>query len=174
MEFTKLIGERYSVRAYKPDAVEEDKLQRILEASRIAPTAANRQPFRILVVPTAGRKDALGRVYRSEWFADAPLVLCACGVSSEAWTRSDGRNYVDVDVAIAMDHLILAAANEGLGTCWIAAFDADAAREVFNLPDSLDPLILTPLGYPADSLRPKQRRPLSELVEYRGEGTGNR
>jgi nitroreductase len=86
---------------------------------------------------------------------------------AEGWTRrEDGKNYTDVDVAIAMDHLILAAANAGLGTCWIAAFDPDAAREVLGLPDGVEPIAFTPLGYPADELGPKKRKPLSDLVRY--------
>ncbi len=165
MDFTELIARRYSVRAYSSDPVEEEKLQRVLEAARLAPTAANRQPFRLLVISTRGRKEDLKRVYRGEWLSDAPIVICVCAAPAEAWVRSfDGKNHADIDVTIAADHLILAAANEGLGTCWIAAFDPQAAREVLEIPNDLVPVILTPLGYPADSPRPKQRRPLSELV----------
>jgi nitroreductase len=80
--------------------------------------------------------------------------------------RRDQRNYVDVDVAIVLDHLILAAADLGLGTCWIGAFDPAAASEVLGLPDGVEPIVFTPLGYPADEPRPKLRRPLSELVRY--------
>jgi nitroreductase len=164
MDFGKLILARYSVRAYKADPVEEDKLDRILEAARLAPTAANRQPFRILVIPTSGRQVELARIYPRPWFAQAPLLIAACGVPAENWVRRDGKNYNDVDVTIAMDHLILAAANEGLGTCWVAAFDPDAAREVLKLEPGLEPVAFTPLGYAADSPRPKQRKALGELI----------
>jgi nitroreductase len=166
MGFSELIKARYSVRAYKPDPVEEDKLQQVLEAARLAPTAANRQPFRIIVIHTAGREAELKRVYNRGWFVQAPLVLCACGIPAENWVRMDGKNYNDVDVTIAMDHLILAAADIGLGTCWIAAFDPAAAREVLNLPDGVEPVAFTPLGYPADGPRPKSRKPLESLVRY--------
>ncbi len=166
MEFTELIARRYSVRAYKPDPVEEEKLQQILEAARLAPTAANRQPFRLIVIHTSGREAELKRIYDRDWFVQAPLVICACAVPAEGWVRRDGKRYTDVDVAIVMDHLVLAATNVGLGTCWIAAFDPDAAREVLGLPDDVEPIALTPLGYPADSPRPKERKPLSELVKY--------
>jgi nitroreductase len=166
MGFSELIRARYSVRAYKPDPVEEDKLQQVLEAARLAPTAANRQPFRIIVIHTAGREAELKRVYNRGWFVQAPLVLCACGIPAENWVRMDGKNYNDVDVTIAMDHLILAAADIGLGTCWIAAFDPAAAREVLNLPDGVEPVAFTPLGYPADGPRPKSRKPLESLVRY--------
>jgi nitroreductase len=82
--------------------------------------------------------------------------------------RRDGKNYSDVDVAIAMDHLILAATELGLGTCWIAAFDPAAAREVLGLPEGVEPIAFTPLGYPAEQPGPKARKPLDELVRYQG------
>lgn len=164
MEFSDLIRARTSVRSYRPDPVESDKLDRILEAARLAPTACNRQPFRLLVVPTAGREADLATLYHRPWFIQAPLIIAACGVASEAWMRRDGKIYVDVDVTIAMDHLILAATNEGLGTCWIAAFDPVAARRVLKLESGWEPLLLTPLGYPADSPQPKTRRALAELI----------
>ncbi len=166
MEFWELISKRYSVRAYKPDPVEEDKLQRVLEAARLAPTAANRQPFQLVVIHTAGREAELQRIYQRGWFTDAPLILCACAIPAEGWVRMDGKPYTDVDVAIAMDHLILTATTLGLGTCWIAAFDPKAAREVLGLPDEVEPVVFTPLGYPADQPRAKKRKPLSELVRY--------
>jgi nitroreductase len=166
MEFAELIKKRYSVRAYKADAVEEDTLQQVLEAARLAPTAANRQPFRIIVIHTAGREAELRNIYHREWFAQAPLLLCICGVPAQAWRRSDGKNYTDVDVSIAMDHLVLAATDLGLGTCWVAAFNPAAARQVLCLPDGVEPIAFTPLGYPADQPRPKERKTLSELVRY--------
>jgi len=166
MAFAELVKKRYSVRAYKPDPVQEEKLQQVLQAARLAPTASNRQPFQIIVVHTAGREAELKRIYASDWFVQAPMVICACGIPAQNWVRSDGKNYNDVDVTIALDHLILAAADLGLGTCWIAAFDPAAAREVLGLPDGVEPIAFTPLGYPADQPRPKARKPLSELVRY--------
>jgi len=166
MEFSELVVKRYSVRAYKPDPVEDEKLQQVLEAARLAPTAANRQPFQIIVIHTAGREAELNRIYSRDWFVQAPLVLCACGIPARGWVRKDGKNYTDVDVSIVMDHLILAAANAGLGTCWIGAFDATVARQVLHLPDDVEPVAFTPLGYPADQPGPKKRQPLSELVRY--------
>lgn len=165
MNFQELIRARYSVRAYKPDPVEEDKLARILEAARQAPTAANRQAFRIIVLPTKGREADLRRVYGRDWFTQAPLVLAVCALPAEGWVRkADGWNAAEVDATIAMTHIVLAAAEEGLGTCWIAAFDPAAAKEVLGLPADVIPSAFTPLGYPADSPAPKKRRPLGELV----------
>jgi nitroreductase len=167
MEFSELIAKRYSVRAYKPDPVKEEALQQILEAARLAPTAANRQPFQLIVIRTTGREAELRRIYDREWFTQAPLIICACRVPETAWERgSDGKSYSDVDVAIVMDHLILAAANLGLGCCWIAAFDPQAARQVLGLPQGVEPIVFTPVGYPADQPKPKERKPLSDLVRY--------
>ncbi len=166
MKFQELVNKRYSVRSYRPDAVEDSKLQQVLEAARLAPTAANRQPFRLIVIHTAGKEAELRRVYDKTWFVEAPIVICACGISEESYVRAGGRSYLDVDVAIAMDHLIMAAADLGLGTCWIGAFDAAAAREVLGIPESVEPIVFTPLGYPGDQLRPKTRRPLEDLVRY--------
>ncbi|MEA3342115.1 MAG: nitroreductase family protein [Chloroflexota bacterium] len=167
MNFSELAAKRYSVRAYKPDPVEEEKLQQVLEAARLAPTAANRQPFQIVVIHTAGREAELNRIYGRDWFVQAPLLICACGIPAQGWTRGgDSKSYTDVDVAIVVDHLTLAAADAGLGTCWVAAFDPVAARQVLGLPDDVEPIAFTPLGYAADQLGPKKRKPLSELVRY--------
>jgi nitroreductase len=166
MDFAELVQERYSVRAYKPDAVEQGKLEQVLEAARLAPTAANRQPFQLVVIHTAGRESELQRIYGREWFVQAPLVICACGVMNQTWVRRDGKSYNDVDVAIVMDHLILAAANVGLGTCWIGAFDAVAARDMLGLPEGVEPIAFTPLGYAEDTPGPKKRKALPDLVRY--------
>lgn len=166
MEFSELMVRRYSARAYRKDPVEQDKLNRVLEAARMAPTACNLQPFQIIIVPTAQRERELLRIYPREWFVQAPLVVCVCGLPKSAWVRRDGRSYFETDAAIAMDHLILAAANEGLGSCWIAAFDAVAAREILHIPEGVEPLFFTPLGYADDRPAPKERKPLSALVRF--------
>ena len=165
MDFQELIKKRYSVRAYRPDAVEDAKLARVLEAARLAPTAANRQAFRVIVIPVKGREADLRRIYGRDWFIQAPLVLCVCAVPSEGWVRkADGWNAAEVDATIVMSHIVLGAAAEGLGTCWIAAFDPAAAREVLGLPPEVIPSAFTPLGYAADAPAPKKRRALDELV----------
>jgi nitroreductase len=165
MNFGELIAKRYSVRSYRPDPVPEDLVERVLEAARLAPTAANRQPFLVFVIATAGREEGLRRVYHRRWFTQAPLVLCVCTVKASAWVRVvDGKSYADVDAAIAMDHMILAAAEAGLGTCWIADFDPAAARELLQPPEGVEPVLFTPLGFPADTPKPKERKPLAELV----------
>jgi nitroreductase len=166
MDFTTLVESRYSVRSYKRNPIGKKKLEKVLQAMRLAPTATNNQAFQFIVIHTEGRDEELRRIYDKNWFVQAPVVVCACGIPSENWVRMDGKNYNDVDVAIAMDHLILAATNEGLGTCWIGAFDAQAAKEVLGLPEGVEPIALTPLGYAAGEPKPKKRKKLSELVRY--------
>jgi len=123
------------------------------------------QAFRVVVVRTAGREQELRRIYDRDWFVQAPLVLAVCAVPDEAWVRAvDGWSAAGVDATIAMTHLLLAAADEGLGTCWVASFDPAAAVEVLCLPDGVVPWAFTPLGHPSDTRPPKERRPLEELV----------
>jgi nitroreductase len=166
MEFYEVIKSRYSVRAYRPDPVSEEKLNRILEAARLAPTAANRQPFRLIVISTRGKEPGLKRIYARDWFVQAPLIIGIVALTDIGWKRKDGKNYSEVDATIAMDHLLLAAANERLGACWIGAFDPAAAREILGLPENVEPIAFTPLGHPADTPPPKIRKDLSELVFY--------
>jgi nitroreductase len=149
--------------------VDEDALERILDAARLAPTAANRQPLHFYVVRDAAVRASLKEAYGQQWFVDAPVIVCACARPGTAWTRSDGKNYADIDVTIAMDHLVLAATAEGLGTCWIGAFKPDALRRILGIPPELEPVAMTPLGRPADEAPPgpKPRKDLAELVEYR-------
>lgn len=166
MEFLDVVKNRYSVRGYKPDEVEEEKLNGVLEAARIAPTAVNKQPFQFIVIKTKGREEELNRIYPADWFVQAPILICAVTTPDEAWVRSDGKNYAEVDTAIAFDHMILAAENLGLGTCWVAAFNLEAAREVLGVPENVLPLLFTPLGYPDAEPRNLGRKSLEELVKY--------
>ncbi len=168
MDFQQLVAARRSVRSYRLDPVPEPLLNEVLEAARLAPSACNRQPFRVVVIQTRGRESDLLRVYPKEWFVKAPLVLAVCAVPGEAWVRSrtDGWSAAETDATIAMDHMLLAAADLQLGTCWIAAFDPMAAREVLGLPADVVPVAFTPLGWPADAPVPKERRTLHELVHH--------
>jgi nitroreductase len=139
MDFFECVGSRRSVRAYRAEPVEEEKLGRLLEAG-------------------------LRKIYDRDRFVAAPLVLAVCALPAEAWTRKDGKNYADVDAAIAMDHMALAAGALGLGTCWIANFDAGAAREVLCLEAGWEPLAFTPLGYPEESPEPRPRKAIAALA----------
>jgi len=172
MNFHELVQNRYSVREYKSEPVPPEALEKVLEAARLAPTAANRQPFRLLVVDTAKGKEQFRGLYHRDWVLQAPLLIFICAVPGEAWVRQDGRNYALVDAAIVMDHLILAAADQGLGTCWVANFNADEARRTLRIPDAADPIAFTPLGFPADKPKPKERKPLKTIVYWGCWGSG--
>ena len=166
MDFLELARKRYSARSYTAAPVEAEKLNKVLKAIQLAPSACNRQPFQVIVIYTKGREEELRRIYRAPWFVQAPIILCICALPAHSWYRQDGRSYCEVDATIAMDHAILAATDLGLGTCWIGAFDPEAARTILQIPDEAEPIAFTPLGYANDSPNPKQRKPLPELVRY--------
>ncbi len=164
MEFQELIRTRRSIRGYKPDPVPEDVLGRILEAARIAPTAANKQPFQIIVVTDASKRRRFKEVYDRDWFYSAPMILVGCAEPAKAWQRADGFNAAEVDITIVMDHIILAAADEGLGTCWICAFDEVKTKQILGIPPEVRVIALTPLGFPDSEPLPFERKPLSALI----------
>jgi nitroreductase len=164
MDFQELIRVRRSIRGFRPDPVPEDVLQRVLSAGRIAPTACNLQPFQLIVVTSAETRHRMQAVYARDWFRQAPVIVVGCGEPAKAWKRNDGWNAVEIDLAIVLDHIILAATEEGLGTCWVCAFDEAKAKEMLGVPPEVRILAMTPLGYPADSPRPVGRKRLAELV----------
>lgn len=167
MEFFDVIKKRTSVRGYTSDAVESEKLQKVLEAALLAPTACNFQAFKVIVIKTEGKEEEFKKIYKKNWFAEAPYILGVCVNAKECWVRRDGKGYGDVDAAIVMDHIILAATDQGLGTCWIGAFDVDAAREILDLEDNLEPIAFTPLGYAKKVTGRSGRKALEELVIYK-------
>ena len=164
MNFQELIRVRRSLRGYKPDPIDEDVLQRVLGAGRIAPTAANLQPFHLIVVTEPETRARMKAVYARDWFHTAPLILVGCVDPAKAWQRGDGFNAAEMDLAIVMDHIILAATEEGLGTCWICAFDEAKTKDILGIPDEVRVLAMTPLGYPDAQPRPFARKPLADLV----------
>jgi nitroreductase len=136
----------------------------VLDAGRVAPTACNLQPFQLVVVTDPEVRAQLKAVYRRDWFWQAPVIIAGCVEPAKAWRRNDGFNAAEVDIAIVMDHIILAATEEGLGTCWICAFDEPKAKQILGVPDDVRIVALTPLGYPAAEPVPFVRKPLRELV----------
>ncbi len=164
MDIYEIVKARRSIRSYKPEPVEEEKIRRILEAAQCAPSAANRQPVCFVVVKDGHTKHQLKNAYDEAWFYTAPAIICACSIPEKAWKRGDGKNYADVDAAIAMDHLILAATQEGLGTCWIAAFKTPLIKSILKLPAGIEPVALTPIGYPMNVPEPTSRKPWEEFV----------
>jgi len=148
--------------------VEREVLERVVQAFGGAPSARNAQPLRLRVVREQSLRQRLQSAYRGGWLSEAPVVLVVSGVAREAWVRRDGVSYLLCDAAIATDQAVLQATALGLGSCWIAAFDAEGVREALSLPPEEEPLLLVALGYPPDGAvqPPRQRRPLEEQVVW--------
>lgn len=170
MDIHETIKTRRSVRAYEDRPVADELLERLLEAARWAPSASNLQPWKLVVVRDAGRRRDLAVAARQQLFiSQAPVVLAAVALDPGRLMPCDIPPYA-VDAAIAIDHLTLAAAAEGLGTCWIGAFDQDRVKGILGVPEDQKVVALLPLGYPADSPGEKKRKPLTELVSYEQAG----
>lgn len=169
MNALELMRNRRSVRSYAATPVENEKIEYVLEAGRVAPSAVNYQPWHFLLVREAEGCENIRKCYPREWFRSAPSYLVICGDHGQSWKRGDGKDHMDIDAAIATEHMCLAAAEQGLGTCWVCNFDTILCRELFHLPDSVEPVAILPLGYPAaDSLgteTPKKRKSLEEIVK---------
>ena len=166
MKMLDLVKSRYSVRKYLPDAVEQSKLDYILECVRLAPSAVNFQPWRFAVVTDKAKLEEVKKAYPREWIASAPCVIVACVDHRVSWHRpADGKDHADIDTAIAVEHLCLAATEVGLGTCWVCNFDVQLCREVLNLPAEMEPVVMVPIGYPAESVVPeKKRKPMEDIL----------
>ncbi len=147
MDFYEVIAKRRSIRGYKPDAVPAGAVERIKKAVSLAPSACNRQPLKFVFVSNPEVRKAAAACYTASWFAEAPVIVLACGDADSAWHRFDGSSAVDIDLGIAMEHLVLAAAAEGLGTCWICAFDVDAMTEACGIAAPWKVLAVSPLGF---------------------------
>jgi nitroreductase len=167
MDFVQLAKSRYSSRKYKQLSVEDDKLNYVLEAGRISPSAANYQPRFFVVVRGENIKN-IHTCYHRDWFKTAPMCIVLCSDHSKSWKRGDGKDHADIDIAIAADHITLAATSIGLATCWICNFNSKKLSEVLNLPDYIEPVIILPLGYPDDSPDIERfagkRKTLNEIV----------
>jgi nitroreductase len=167
MNFIELARLRYSSRKYYPKTVEKEKLDYILECGRIAPSAANYQPWHIVVIRDAGNREKIAEVYPRDWFKEAPVILVICGDHAASWKRPDGKDHCDVDIAIITDHMTLAAAEQGLATCWICHFDAKKCADILSLPPDIEPIVILTLGYPADTSdtpRHNKRKSISEIT----------
>jgi nitroreductase len=161
-----LIRARRSIRAYKSEPVPEEVLARVMEAARLAPSGKNLQPWKFILVRDKDMKRQLAEASRGQYFmAEAPLVIVACGYPDRSYQRQG--NYMtswSIDVSIAVDHLMLQAQEDGLGTCWIGAFEETSVKSLLGIPDGVKVLALTPLGYPAESPPHRGRRDLDTIV----------
>ncbi len=168
MDFYEVIKKRRSVRKYRPDPIPAEVLNRILEAGRIAPSAKNLQPWHFIVVSDAQIKKELAAACRNQmWMADAGVIICGCADEKNCYAKlgSLGLSF-QVDLAIALDHMILAATAEGLGTCWIAAYNEAEVKRVLKIPENLRVVCLTPVGYPAETPIDRGRKPLDQIISW--------
>ncbi len=164
MEVRKAIQSRRSIRAYDSREVEEEKLVRVLESGRLSPSAGNRQERRFVIIRDGKKRQLLSEAAKGQKFvAVAPVVIAACSVESE-YIMSCGQPAYPIDTAIAVDHMTLQAVEEGLGTCWIGAFDEKKVKEILNIPGSVRVVQLLTLGYPSEIPRPTSRKSLDEIV----------
>lgn len=169
MEFYDLIQNRESIRDYNPDkVVPEAVLNRILNAGRLAPSASNRQPWTFVLISSPEKLEEVRSCYHREWFKQAPHILVIVGNKADAWVRSyDGYNSLETDAAIAMDHIILAAENEGVGACWIIAYEHDKLAKAIGLNPQEEVFCITPLGYQNEGFQKRKnkiRKSLDEVV----------
>jgi nitroreductase len=171
MDFYEVINQRESIRNYDPlKPLTKEVYTRILEAGRVAPSAANKQPWRFLLISSPEMLAKVRPCYDwGAWFLEAPHVLVVEGNRQQAWVRPwDKYNSLETDLTIAMDHMVLAAENEGVGTCWIAAFKPDILRNALRLQENEIVYAITPLGYPKEGFKKKmakQRKPFNEVVQ---------
>lgn len=169
MKFIELAAKRYSVRNFDTKKINHEELNLILKAGQLAPTAGNRQPQRILVLES---EDALAKLQTCTiYHFNAPLALLICADKNEAWERSyDGKVHTDIDGSIIATHMMLQAAELGLGSTWVGHFDPAAIREAFNIPINLEPVCLLPIGYPSSEAKPnpnhEKRKDISKTVFY--------
>ncbi|NLL78595.1 MAG: nitroreductase [Clostridiales bacterium] len=169
MSLLEIMQRRYSVRKYTNQKVEEEKIQKILEAARIAPTAANLQPVKIFVIQS---EEGIKKIEKAANVYQAPLAVLVCADREKAWKRPfDGMITTDIDASIVTDHMMLEATEQGLGSVWICYFDPDVIKKEFEMPDGLEPVNILAIGYaddaPAAPDRHKTMRvPMEKLVEY--------
>jgi nitroreductase len=162
------IKARRSIRAYQDRLVEEEKLLRVLEAGRLAPSARNLQDWKFIVVRDENKRQRLSVVAMDQSFvAQAPVVIVGCGTETE-YIMTCGQYTYPIDVAIAIDHMSLEAVEQGLGTCWIGAFHEDKAKEILGVPNKIRVAMMLTLGYPAESPSARPRKRVEEIVSFDG------
>lgn len=168
MELYDVIKKRKSVRKFKTVPIADEVINRILDAGRMAPSAKNIQPWHFIVVRDPEMKKKVAEACRNQYFiADADTIICGCAFEKVAWGRMG--NYMAAwphDLSIALEHMILAATNEGLGTCWIGAFDEGMVKDVLGIPDGVRVVALTPVGVPDEEARDRGRLELKDIVSY--------
>lgn len=166
MDVKDAVRERHSVRSYLKKRVGKEKLRIILEAARLAPSSGNRQDWKFIVVRDKKTRQRLADATAGqEFIEEAPVVIIAVSTNPSHIMRCEVPSYA-VDIAIAVDHMILQAVELGLGSCWIGAFYQDKVKEILDIPEDCKVVTLLPLGYPAGQGKPKTRKKIEEVVSY--------
>lgn len=168
MNFIELCLKRFSARNYTDEPVSESDLQYILESIQVAPSAVNRQPWKFLIVKNEEAKVKVRKAYDREWIKTAPLFIVAFKNTNEQWVRPcDGKAHGDIDVAIAVEHICLAATDCGLGSCWVCNFNPETIKADFPQPEGYEPVAIIPIGHIDDngSVAVKSRKSLERIVE---------
>lgn len=173
MSFLDLANNRYSCRDFDRNRiVSRDTISSVIDAARLAPSACNRQPWIFVVIDEqcdASCRQAILESYNRQWMATAPAYIVACGNHEEAWHRSaDDKDHTDVDLSIAIEHICLAATDNGLGTCWVCNFDVDKIKSALNIPSQYEPIAIIPIGYPAQDavIAPKSRKDIENIIKW--------
>lgn len=164
MDVSEAIQKRRSVRKYQTRNIENDKLDRVLEAGRLAPSARNLQEWRFVVVRDGSRRKRLAEAAKGQTFVgEAPVVIAACATVTD-YVMTCGQLTYPIDVAISVDHMTLLATEVGLGTCWIGAFYEEEVKKILAIPPEIRVVAMLPLGYPAESPLPRPRKPMDDIV----------
>ena len=160
-----ILKTRRSIRKYQNKQIENEILNKILEAARLGPSAANLQPCQLMVVTKPEVRENLRKAYNEDWFLKAPTIIVVCVNPKESWRRRDGEEFWKVDAAIAMQNMILTATELGLGTCWVVNFNEKEAKKALEVPKNFKVVAMTPLGYPDEKKEPvTDRKPLEETI----------
>lgn len=172
MTFYDLAANRFSCRDFiKNKTVDRNTLTHIIDAARLAPSACNKQPWIFIVIDDACEPSCLTAIsesYNRQWIESAPAFIIACGDHSQAWKRqNDNKDHTDIDLAIAIQHICLAASDSGLGTCWVCNFDSETLRKGLNIPPNLEPIAIIPIGYPSTHNIPKKtRKNIDDIIQW--------
>lgn len=165
MTFLELAKMRCSVRKFSERLVEDENLLRVLDAGRVAPSACNYQPLHFVVVIDENMKKRVASTYKEGWLQTAPAIIVVCGDHGASWKREDGKDHLDIDAAIAADHMTLQAAELGLGTCWVCWFDSMKCHDILELPDTHEVIVLLPIGYPEEACNPERHERARKKIE---------
>jgi len=163
MDLEQVIRERRSIRKYKADPVPAEKLNKILEAARLAPSAHNNQEWKFIVVYNAEIREKISIAAGQDFIAGAPVVIAAVALNPEDIMSCEVPTYA-VDLAIAVEHMVLQAHNEGLGTCWIGAFNQEEVKTILKVPEEYKIVALLPIGVPDETPAPRPRKNIEEVV----------